>query len=84
MVSSHVIEERPGAGDLGGAGETEQRRQQAAADNDCDGGYDELNRGHRRALGVLVTRLFELLGRKCRPIRPRSPPASSRSVAAWR
>jgi AcrR family transcriptional regulator len=27
-------------------------------------GYDELNRKHRRALGVLITRLFELLGRK--------------------
>jgi AcrR family transcriptional regulator len=27
-------------------------------------GYNELNRKHRRALGVLVTRFFELLGRK--------------------
>ncbi len=27
-------------------------------------GYNELNRKHRRALGVLVTKLFELLGRK--------------------
>jgi AcrR family transcriptional regulator len=27
-------------------------------------GYDELNRKHRRALGLLVARLFELLGRK--------------------
>jgi AcrR family transcriptional regulator len=27
-------------------------------------GYNELNRKHRRAVGVLVTRLFELLGRK--------------------
>ena len=26
--------------------------------------YDELNRRHRRALGALVTKLFELLGRK--------------------
>jgi AcrR family transcriptional regulator len=27
-------------------------------------GYNDLNRRHRRALGVLVSRLFELLGRK--------------------
>ena len=27
-------------------------------------GYNELNRKHRRALGVLVTRFFELLGKK--------------------
>jgi AcrR family transcriptional regulator len=27
-------------------------------------GYNDLNRRHRRALGALVTRLFELLGRK--------------------
>jgi AcrR family transcriptional regulator len=35
--------------------------------------YNELNRKHRRALGVLVTRLFELLGRK--------PPADPVEIA---
>jgi AcrR family transcriptional regulator len=37
-------------------------------------GYNELNRKHRRALGVLVARLFELFGKK--------PPADPVEIAA--
>ena len=39
MVGGHMIEERLRAGDLGGSGENEERRQQTAADKDRDGGW---------------------------------------------
>jgi hypothetical protein len=35
--------------------------------------YNELNRKHRRALGLIVTRLFDMLGRK--------PPADPAEIA---
>jgi hypothetical protein len=48
-------------------------------------GYNDLNRKHRRALGTLVSRMFELFGKKVPGAIPsRSPPRSSRSAAAWR
>src|SRR5450755_866200 len=47
-------------------------------------GYNELNRKHRRALGVLERNCLNCSAGNCRPTRWRSQPGSSRWAAAWR